>query len=199
MKAIETADLIIATHEHIDQIGALAVHPQLREITDRALITREQMEWAEVVHGVVFPEWFMADYAPLEFDSYYRAAPGLVLIKAAGHSPGNIMAFVSFADGSEVLFLGDVVFSMASITNQIARPRFMSDFIVKEDRRAVLQQVRALVDLHEHEPDLKYVVSHDGAQIESYMLEAWMKPLSRTTRNGPIHGHETYSPEVKLL
>lgn len=177
MKAIETADLIIATHEHIDHIGALAVHPKLREFAGKALLSREQLEWAERVHGVAFPPWFIADYAPLEFDSYYRAAPGLVLIKAAGHTPGSLMAYVSFADGNEALFVGDIVFAMASITRQTARPRFMSDFIVKEDRAAVLEQVRALVDLHEREPDLKFVVSHDGAQIESYMLEAWMKPL----------------------
>ena len=184
MKAIETADLIIATHEHIDHIGALAVHPKLREFAGKALLSREQLEWAERVHGVAFPQWFIADYAPLEFDTYYRAAPGLVLIKAAGHTPGSLMAFVSFADGSEALFVGDIVFAMASITRQTARPRFMSYFIVKEDRAAVLEQVRALVDLHEREPDLKFVVSHDGAQIESYMLEAWMKPLrlSQSTR-----------------
>jgi glyoxylase-like metal-dependent hydrolase (beta-lactamase superfamily II) len=177
MKAIETADLIIATHEHIDHIGALAVHPRLRDIAGKALVSREQLEWAERVHGVVFPPWFVADYAPLEFDSYYRAAPGLVLIKATGHTPGSLMAFVSFADGSEALFVGDVVFTMANITRQTARPRFMSEFIVKEDRSTVLDQVRALVDLHEREPNLKFVVSHDGAQIESYMLEGWMKPL----------------------
>jgi glyoxylase-like metal-dependent hydrolase (beta-lactamase superfamily II) len=177
MKAMETADLIIATHEHLDHIGALAVHPKLREIANKALVTREQLESAEGLHGVVFPAWFTAEYAPLEFDNHYRAAPGLVLLKAAGHTPGSVMAFVSFADGSEAMFVGDVVFAMASITRQTARPRFMSDFIAKEDRLAVLEQVRALVDLHEREPDLNFVVSHDGAQIEGYVLDGWMKPL----------------------
>jgi glyoxylase-like metal-dependent hydrolase (beta-lactamase superfamily II) len=176
MQAIETADLIISTHEHLDHIGALAVHPKLRSLAGRALVSREQLEWAEAVHGVVFPEWFMAEYSPLEFDSYYRAAPGLVLIKAAGHTPGSLMAFVSFADGNEALFVGDIVFAMANITRRTARPKLMSDFIVKEDRSAVLDQVRALVDLHEREPDLNFVVSHDGAQIEAYMLDGWMKP-----------------------
>ena len=175
MTAMETADLIISTHEHLDHIGALAVHPNLRLLADKALVTRDQLAWAEILHGVAFPEWFMAEYVPLEFDNYYRAAPGLVLIKAAGHTPGSLMAFVSFADGSEALFVGDIVFAMANITRQTARPRFVSHFIVKEDRPAVLDQVRALVDLHEREPNLNFVVSHDGAQIEAYMLHGWMK------------------------
>jgi glyoxylase-like metal-dependent hydrolase (beta-lactamase superfamily II) len=177
MKAIETADLIISTHEHLDHIGALAVHPKLRAFAGKALVTREQLEWAEVLHGVVFPEWFKAEYVPLDFDNYYRAAPGLVLIKAAGHTPGSLMAFVSFADGGEALFVGDIIFTMANITRETARPKFMSDFIVKEDRPTVLDQVRALVDLHEREPNLNFVVSHDGAQIEKYLLDGWMKPL----------------------
>ena len=181
MKAMEAADLIISTHEHLDHIGALAVHPKLHAFAGKALLTHEQLEWAEVVHGVVFPEWFMAEYTPLEFDDYYRAAPGIVLIKAAGHTPGSLMVFVSFADDSEALFVGDIVFAMANITRQTARPKFMSDFIVKEDRPAVLDQVRALVDLHESEPNLNFVVSHDGAQIEGYMLDGWMKPLCEQT------------------
>ncbi len=177
MKAIETADLIISTHEHLDHIGALAVHPNLRDFAGKALVTGEQLEWAEAVHGVVFPQWFMAEYAPLEFDDYYRAAPGLVLIKAAGHTPGSLMAFLSFADGSEALFVGDIVFTMANITHQTARPKFMSDFIIEEDRAVVLDQIRALVDLHEREPQLNFVVSHDGAQIEEYILRGWMRRL----------------------
>ena len=177
MTAMETADLIIATHEHLDHIGALAVHPQLREIADKVLITQEQLEWAEQLQGAAFPDWFVAGYEPLELDDLYRAAPGLVLIKAAGHTPGSLMAFVSFADGSEALFVGDIVHAMANITRETARPRFMSDFIIGEDRPALLDQIRALVDLQASEPALRFVVSHDGAQIEGYLANGWMKPL----------------------
>jgi glyoxylase-like metal-dependent hydrolase (beta-lactamase superfamily II) len=177
MAAMETADLIIATHEHLDHIGALAVHPKLREIADKALITREQLEWAEKLQGAAFPDWFVSEYEPLEFHDYFRAAPGLILIKAAGHTPGSLMVFVSFADGSEALFVGDVVHAMANINREIARPRFMSKFIIGEDRPALISQIRALVDLHESEPDLKFVVSHDGAQIDRYLADGWMRPL----------------------
>jgi glyoxylase-like metal-dependent hydrolase (beta-lactamase superfamily II) len=141
------------------------------------LITRAQLEWAEKLQGVAFPEWFVAEVEPLELDEPYRAAPGLVLIKAAGHTPGSLMAFVSFADGSEALFVGDIVHAMANITRETARPRFMSDFIIGEDRPALLDQIRALVDLQASEPALRFVVSHDGAQIDGYLANGWMKPL----------------------
>jgi glyoxylase-like metal-dependent hydrolase (beta-lactamase superfamily II) len=177
MAAMETADLIVATHEHLDHIGALAVHPKLREIADKVLITREQLEWADRLQGAAFPDWFLADYEPLELADVYRAAPGLVLIKSAGHTPGSLMAFVLFADGSEALFVGDIVHAMANITREIARPRFMSDFIIGEDRPALLDQIRALVDLRAREPSLRFVVSHDGAQIDGYIADGWMHPL----------------------
>jgi glyoxylase-like metal-dependent hydrolase (beta-lactamase superfamily II) len=177
MTAMETADLIIATHEHLDHIGALAAHPKLREIADKVLITREQLEWADELQGAAFPDWFVADYEPLELDDLYRAAPGLVLTKSAGHTPGSLMVFVSFADGSEALFVGDVVHAMANITRETARPRFMSDFIIGEDRPALLDQIRALVDLRAREPSLRFVVSHDGAQIDGYIADGWMHPL----------------------
>jgi glyoxylase-like metal-dependent hydrolase (beta-lactamase superfamily II) len=177
MTAMETADLIIATHEHLDHIGALATHPKLRDIAERVLLTREQLEWADKLQGAAFPDWFLASYEPLELDDLYRAAPGLVLIKSAGHTPGSLMAFVAFADGSEALFVGDIVHAMANITRETARPRFMSDFIIGEDRPALLDQIRALVDLQASEPALRFVVSHDGAQIEGHMADGWMKPL----------------------
>jgi glyoxylase-like metal-dependent hydrolase (beta-lactamase superfamily II) len=177
MTAMVSADLIIATHEHLDHIGALTVHPKLREIADKVLITREQLEWADELQGATFPDWFVAEYEPLELDDLYRAAPGLVLIKAPGHTPGSLMAFVSFADGSEALFVGDIVHAMANITRETARPRFLSDFIIGEDRTALLGQIRALVDLRASEPALRFVVSHDGAQIEGHMADGWMRPL----------------------
>jgi glyoxylase-like metal-dependent hydrolase (beta-lactamase superfamily II) len=187
MTAMETADLIIATHEHLDHIGALTVHPKLREIADKVLITREQLDWAEKLQGATFPDWFVADYEPLEFDDLYRAAPGLVLIKSAGHTPGSLMAFVAFADGTEALFVGDIVHAMANVTREIARPRFMSDFIIGEDRPALLDQIRALVDLQASEPALRFVVSHDGAQIEAYRADGWIRPLVDAGKEAERH------------
>jgi glyoxylase-like metal-dependent hydrolase (beta-lactamase superfamily II) len=43
-------------------------------------------------------------------------APGVVLKKAQGHTPGSQMVFVALASGSELLFVGDVVWNFDAVT-----------------------------------------------------------------------------------
>jgi glyoxylase-like metal-dependent hydrolase (beta-lactamase superfamily II) len=94
-------------------------------------------------------------------------APGVVLIKSPGHSPGSQMVYVKKVDGTEVLFVGDVAWQFRNIELVRERPRLVTRFFLKEDRRAVFGELQELARLHEAEPKLSIVPGHDGATIET--------------------------------
>ncbi len=99
---------------------------------------------------------------PVVYDNYKAIAPGVVLIKAAGHSPGSQMVYVRKVDGTEVLFLGDVAWHARNIETLRERARLVTQFFLKEDRHAVFGQLKTLAVLHEDMPNLIMMPGHDG-------------------------------------
>src|SRR6185436_13319202 len=103
---------------------------------------------------------------PLRYDDLLAIAPGVVLIKAPGHTPGSQMVFVQLADGRELLFLGDVSWRLQNIADVRERPLFMT-LVIGEDRDAVIGEFQALHQLMEAEPSIKLVPGHDGPAIQA--------------------------------
>jgi glyoxylase-like metal-dependent hydrolase (beta-lactamase superfamily II) len=165
IKGMSSASLILLTHEHPDHIGGLAAHPELaRLLTTSARITREQVNNPEHMLPARFPDNSLSGYKPLVYDRYFAAAPGVVLIKSPGHSLGSQMIFVQRADGAEILFLGDVAWSMRNVVLVKERPRFVTNTLA-EDREAVMRQLATLHSLIETEPKLSLVPGHDPGVV----------------------------------
>jgi glyoxylase-like metal-dependent hydrolase (beta-lactamase superfamily II) len=91
-------------------------------------------------------------------------APGVVLVQAAGHTPGSQLVYARLASGREILFVGDVAWHLDQIEKLHYRPRLVTDLFLGEDRRAVLAQLRALHDLRRSHPEVVVLVSHDREQ-----------------------------------
>ena len=96
-------------------------------------------------------------------------APGVVVIPNIGHSLGSQSFFVTLSNGREYLLIGDIVWTMSNIENLKTRPRILQYLLFEpnEDRAKVLSQVRALHDLHNIEPELTIVPSHDLHYLDS--------------------------------
>lgn len=170
-KAMKQASLIVITHEHMDHIGGLTVHPDLRAILPAARLTQEQVDHPERSGPAQFPEGALKGYAPLVYEHYDVIAPGVAVIKSPGHSPGSQMVYVQMADGTEVLFIGDVAWKYRNILVQRERARLVTQFFLKEDRKAVFGQLKALKELSEAEPEISIVPGHDG-EIVGNLVEA---------------------------
>lgn len=161
--AMDTASLIVITHEHLDHIGGLSRHPHLKQLLDVTKLSKEQVDsQAEYSTIARFPDHALDGYKPLVYDRYVAVAPGIVLIKAPGHTPGSQMVFVQRADGTELLFLGDVAWTMRNVDLVRERARLVTSYYIREDRDAVMLQLAELHRIHQAEPNLHIIPGHDA-------------------------------------
>jgi len=167
--AMLTATNIVITHEHPDHIGGLVAHPNQGAVLGHTQLTQEQVDHPEKMFGLKFKEGALANYRPLNYDRYHALAPGVVLIKAPGHTPGSQIVYVKLAGGQEVFFLGDVAWRFESVERLAARARFVSDYYLAEDRDAVLLQLAELKRLHGAEPNLVMIAGHDVKQMDDLL------------------------------
>lgn len=169
LKAMDDAEHIVITHEHFDHIGGIVDHPRVAELLPRIQLTEEQFAHPDRMMPLRYPEGVFDNYQPLRYDSLHALAPGVVLIKAPGHTPGSQMVYIELADGREVLLLGDVSWQMRNIHAVRERPLFITA-IVRENRSQVINQFQALNALQKREPELAMVPGHDG-EVMKTMLE----------------------------
>ena len=163
--AMRSASHIVVTHEHADHIGGLLASPYWRDVLPKALITDAQFDNAQASRPATWPEGSRAGFKPLHYDDLLPIAPGVVLIKAPGHTPGSQMIYVQRADGQEYLFMGDVASMLDNVGRASIRSHFVTNFISHDDRATVVAETQALHRLATAEPNIALVPGHDGAAI----------------------------------
>ena len=163
-RALGAAKWIVITHEHVDHLGGIAAFAQPEALVGRLVLTKEQLANTKQLQQAKFPEALRAKLTPIGYEHYYALAPGVVLVKAPGHTPGSQLVYVALASGRELLFVGDVAWHMDQIRELWYRPRLVTDFFLGEDREATMGELRALRDLGAKNPALQLVVSHDVDQ-----------------------------------
>lgn len=172
--AMTLADKIVITHEHFDHIAGIAAHPNLAKILPSVHLTDEQINHPDRMAPTELPSELFRDYQPLKYDGMVAIAPGVVLIKAAGHTPGSQMVYIQRQDGKEILLLGDVAWQMRNIEHVRERPLFMTAMI-KEDRQAVINQFHALNQLMQQEPQLHIVPGHDLGPVNALVEQGLLR------------------------
>ena len=168
--AMNAASQIVITHEHFDHIGGLVAQPNVAELLPKIHLTKEQFEHPDRMQPASYPTGVFDDYKPMEYQHAKAIAPGVVLIKAPGHTPGSQMVFVQLQDGREVLLLGDVSWQMRNIDAVKERPLFMTA-LIKENRSQVINQFATLHTLKQAEPELIMVPGHDGEVVDGLLAQ----------------------------
>ena len=172
--ALAAAQLIIVTHEHPDHVGGLLAQPNLKDLMGKARLTQVQVtELKKAIREAQFSKLHVSSnvfdgYQGIDDEPYQTIAPGVVLIKAPGHTPGSQMVYVKRADGQEILFLGDVAWQMRNIDKVRERAR-LATWLSDEDREAVMGEFVELHRLHSAEPNLNMMPGHDSAELTRFL------------------------------
>ncbi|MEZ4848762.1 MAG: hypothetical protein R3B93_09125 [Bacteroidia bacterium] len=167
-EAMKKASLILSTHEHFDHIGGVSRSPFFESIRSKVLLTEEQLSSPEILKAGFVSE-MLAQFDGIHYEDYHSPAPGIVLIKSPGHTPGHQMIYLQLLDGTEYLFVGDIAWSKRNIYEIKGRPKLVS-MLLNEDVMAVAYQLRWLNHLSTSE-SIHILVSHDHPDQMKQMEE----------------------------
>lgn len=169
--ALSAANLIVVTHEHGDHVAGILRSPDRDAIAAKAILTEAQvhtLNTAPQLPEIGITEQQARDYRVVDYRQYLPVAPGVVLIKAPGHTPGHQIVYVRLAEGAEYLFIGDVGWLMENVTELKLRP---AETIARigEDPEALMAQLVWLNSLADQ--GLVLVPSHDDRLLSRYAAE----------------------------
>jgi glyoxylase-like metal-dependent hydrolase (beta-lactamase superfamily II) len=166
-QALRDARLVVVTHEHEDHVAGVIRSPYLAAVQQHTLLTRAQVQSLLTKANnplIKLDSATAARYLVLDYASYFPIAPGVVLIKAPGHTPGSQMVYVRLASGREVVLAGDVAWHTSGVTTLRQKPDSSTRDFGGEDRAAIAQELRWLKDLTTS--NVTVVISHDQATID---------------------------------
>ncbi len=164
--ALDAARLIVFTHFHADHIAGVVTAPNFAALgakTVASALTAELMVNAPHRPQLRLTPEAAARFIILDYPAYYPVAPGLVLIKAPGHSADHQMVYIRLQSGRELLHSVDVAWNMANIRAVQGKAAPW----VKEDVPAVLGQLRWLNRIDASEPNVTILVTHDDERFDA--------------------------------
>jgi glyoxylase-like metal-dependent hydrolase (beta-lactamase superfamily II) len=168
--ALLRAQLIIITHEHGDHIAGVIRSEHRDELAAKTILTKHQVrtlsEAAQIPQIRMTPEQAL-DYIVVDYELVLPVAPGIVLIKSPGHTPGHQIVYVQLSGGEEFLFIGDIGWSLDNITELKTRPAATAARI-KEDPQALMHQMTWIKRVME-EDGIIVVPSHDDVLLKQYV------------------------------
>jgi glyoxylase-like metal-dependent hydrolase (beta-lactamase superfamily II) len=163
-KALADSTGILLTHEHAFHIGNILDSKNSNELLKKSIITTEQYQNQDGINPVKWPQGSRNGYVPLFYEKYHVVAPGIVLIKAPGNTPGAQIVYIKQKNGKEIILLGGVAWRQENIDRQLANPIIVS-LLLPEDREATLGQIKALNTLKKSTPTIEFIAGHDADDL----------------------------------
>jgi len=160
-RALDEASLIVLTHYHADHVAGVLRAQNFAALARKTMATSQTLDF--LVNTPHRPHLKLSEADAKQFISFDYAhclpiAPGVVLIKAPGHSPDSQMVFIRLRSGQEILHSVDSAWNL----DNVRELRGKAAPWVKEDVAAVMAQLRWLNQLRRSEPDLALIITHDG-------------------------------------
>jgi glyoxylase-like metal-dependent hydrolase (beta-lactamase superfamily II) len=177
--ALNRASLIVLTHYHADHVAGVLRAPNFAELAAKTLATFETIDF--LVKRPHRPHLKVSEadakrFIVVDYADYLPVAPGLVLIKAPGHSPDSQMAFIRLRSGREILHSVDAAWNL----DNVRQLRGKAAPWVKEDVTSTMAQLRWLKHIHESEPNIALVITHDGDLFDDLVRRGVIGPELET-------------------
>jgi glyoxylase-like metal-dependent hydrolase (beta-lactamase superfamily II) len=174
--ALRGANLILVTHEHHDHVAGAIRTNAADQVIPKTLLTRQQLQTLLNQPNSPLIRLTPAEgarYLVIDYTILYPVAPGVVLLRAPGHTPGSQMVYVHLASDQEVLLVGDIAWMMAGIRDRRQKPAAISHQL-GEDREALQQQLDWLSGLGERQ-HIVLANCHDAAWLKSLVQQGILK------------------------
>ncbi|TZF83555.1 MBL fold metallo-hydrolase [Pedobacter sp. BS3] len=160
-QALRQAVKILITHEHGDHVAGVLRTKYFDEIAPKTILTYQMLN--TLVNKPQMPQLKtdiekVKNFVTVDFYDVLPVAPGIVLIKAPGHTPGEIMVYTQFENGKEYIFTGDVSWSYVGIEERKQKPASQVKRI-GEDAVRIQYQLDWLNQLPSK--GVQLIVSHD--------------------------------------
>ena len=167
-QAVEGAKLIVVTHEHGDHVGG-SIYTTNEAVPKKTILTRDQVN--SLISKPQMPEIGLTEeksnnYVIADFADFHPVAPGIVLIKAPGHTKGEIMIYVKLQNATEYLFVGDVTWTYQGAAETKQKPASERGRL-GEDSTTIARQLNWINDLMRNEK-VTIVVSHDDIMVPKF-------------------------------
>jgi glyoxylase-like metal-dependent hydrolase (beta-lactamase superfamily II) len=166
--ALRHARLIVATHEHYDHVEGVIRSPYFDDVAPRTMLTEAQVHTLLSKPGTGHEGSDSARFRRFIVMDYERAlpvAPGIVLIRAPGHTPGSQIVYVRLASGRELMLIGDIVWHHAGLDMQHQKPDSTSRQMGED--RTMLGYEMAWLKNTVAPAGVAVVVSHDGTALQT--------------------------------
>jgi glyoxylase-like metal-dependent hydrolase (beta-lactamase superfamily II) len=163
-RALDAARMIVFTHFHADHVAGVTQAANFDALAAKTIVTAHTADLlVNAPHRphLKLPPERAAKFITIDYRQYYPLAPGLVLIKAAGHAADHQMVFIALADGREILHSVDAAWNF----DNIRQIKGKAAPWVKEDVPAVMGQLRWLNGVHRDEKNVTILVTHDGERF----------------------------------
>lgn len=169
---------ILPTHAHLDHLGGvldLPPTPVLLSAPERALVAESRSHLGPVMPA--HARALVGHETPLEFaaepyEIFDRHVDlfgdgSVVVVPLPGHTPGSVAVFVTKADGTRILHVGDAVNKRSQVEQLQGRTSLMRR--TDEDEEAANANVARLHVLLEQAPELLLLPAHERAAWEGLL------------------------------
>jgi glyoxylase-like metal-dependent hydrolase (beta-lactamase superfamily II) len=164
-RALNEARMIVLTHFHADHVVGVTRAANYNELADKTIVSAETadclLRTPHRPHLAMTAEQ-VNRLTVLDYRHHYPVAPGMVLIKAHGHSADHQMVYIALASGAEILHSVDVGW----VLENIRQIKGKAAPWVKENVPAVMGQLRWLNGVLRDERNVTMLVTHDDALFD---------------------------------
>jgi len=143
------------------------------EIASKTLLTPEQ-KTGPLIEDSLFEPGALEKTGTISYERITAIAPGVVLIKTPGHTPGHQSVYVRQADGKEFILAGDIGWHMDNVRIPRGRP-LLSSLLLQEDRDASASQLRWLNDMEKL--GIIVIVTHDLEWTKELVLKGTVREV----------------------